>query len=167
MPNIPSAYADLFLRICVPYANIINIGQVRNEVLTVVDWKQIPKIDAHIHLLPNDVISANSGYDDPFVDNGSVNDYLTIMEAYNIECAFIMPFNDPCMLSMDFTLETVHSNLHHMATCASSKLKCFADVDIRKDITQTLEELSKVLVQKEFGNCKCKLDTRMNKNCSA
>ena len=115
-----------------------------------VDWKQIPKIDAHIHLLPNDVISANSGYDDPFVDNGSVNDYLTIMEAYNIECAFIMPFNDPCMLSMDFTLETVHSNLHHMATCASSKLKCFADVDIRKDITQTLEELSKDLVQKEF-----------------
>lgn len=24
-----------------------------------VDWKKIPKIDAHVHLLPQDVIDAN------------------------------------------------------------------------------------------------------------
>ena len=115
-----------------------------------VDWKQIPKIDAHIHLMPDDVIKANSDYDDTFVDNGSVIDYLKIMDANNIECAFIMPFNDPYMLSMDFTVETVHSNLQKMAISSSSKLKCFADIDIRKDISQTLSELDRVLIQKEF-----------------
>lgn len=26
------------------------------------DWKKIPKIDAHIHLLPQDVIDANKEY---------------------------------------------------------------------------------------------------------
>ena len=40
-----------------------------------IEWKRIPKIDAHIHLLPEDVIKANSGYEDLFVDYGSVNDY--------------------------------------------------------------------------------------------
>ena len=29
-----------------------------------VDWKKIPKIDAHIYLLPQDVIDANKGSSD-------------------------------------------------------------------------------------------------------
>ena len=40
-----------------------------------VNWKTIPKIDAHIHLMPPDVIEANQGFNDKFVDYGSVNDY--------------------------------------------------------------------------------------------
>ena len=40
-----------------------------------VNWKTIPKIDAHIHLMPLDVIEANQGFNDKFVDYGSVNDY--------------------------------------------------------------------------------------------
>ena len=115
-----------------------------------VNWKEIPKIDAHIHLMPDDVIRANSGCGDTFVDYGGVGDYLSIMEAYNIERAFIMPFNDPYMLSMDFTVETVHSNLRQMTAFAPAKLSCFADVDIRKDISQTIRELEKILSQKEF-----------------
>ena len=59
-----------------------------------VDWKKIPKIDAHIHLLPQDVIDANKGYSDRFVDYGDYDSYLNLMEKYNIEIAFIMPFND-------------------------------------------------------------------------
>ena len=106
-----------------------------------VDWKEIPKIDAHIHLLPDDVIRANSGCGDPFVEYGGVSDYLNIMEEYNIE---------PYMLSMDFTVEAVHSNLRQMALFAPSKLSCFADVDIRNDIAQTISELQKVLKHKEF-----------------
>ena len=90
-----------------------------------VNWKEIPKIDAHIHLLPSDVICANSGNGDPFVDYGGVKEYLNIMEEYNIECAFVMPFNDPYMLSMDFTIETVHSNLQEMMISAPTKLFCF------------------------------------------
>ncbi len=119
-----------------------------------VNWKELPKIDAHIHLLPDDVICANSGCGDTFVDFGATKDYLNIMEAYNIECAFIMPFNDTYMMSMDFTIETVHSNLQKMASSAPKKLFCFADVDIRKDITTTIAELEKVLRQSEFVGIK-------------
>lgn len=115
-----------------------------------INWKEIPKIDGHIHLLPDDVIQANRGCGDPFVDYGSTNDYMQIMKAYNIEGAFIMPFNDPYMLSMDFSIETVHSNLQQMAVLSKSILKCFADIDIRKDVTQTINDLEKVLQQKEF-----------------
>ena len=115
-----------------------------------IDWKAIPKIDAHIHLMPEDVINANSGWDDPFVDYGSVNDYQNIMEQYNIEMAFIMPFNDPYMLSMDFTIQTVHTNLCDIVANNPAGLRCFADIDIRKSINETLEELNEVLIKKEF-----------------
>lgn len=119
-----------------------------------VNWKIIPKIDAHIHLLPEDVIRANKGYGDPFVDYGSVRDYLAIMENYNIERALIMPFNDPYMLSMDFNVESVHGNLQKMAEQAPGKLYCLADVDIRKEISQTLAELEKVLTLDGFVGIK-------------
>jgi len=115
-----------------------------------IDWKAIPKIDAHIHLMPEDVINANSGWDDPCVDYGSVNDYRNIMEQYNIEMAFIMPFNDPYMLSMDFTVQTVHTNLCDIVANNPAGLRCFADIDIRKRISETLDELNKVLVKDEF-----------------
>ena len=125
----------------------LDAGGVR---IIMVSWREIPKIDAHIHLLPDDVIRANSGCGDHFVDCGAASDYLSIMEAYNIECAFVMPFNDPYMLSMDFAVGTVHSNLQQIVACAPTKLSCFADVDIRKDIAQTIGELEKVLRLKEF-----------------
>lgn len=115
-----------------------------------VNWKELPKIDAHIHLLPDDIIRANSEYGDPFVDYGGVGDYLNIMAENNIECAFVMPFNDPYMMSMDFNVGTVHSNMQQMASITPQRLYCFADIDIRKDITQTITELEKVLRQKEF-----------------
>ena len=73
-----------------------------------IDWKRIKKIDAHIHLLPQDVIDANKEYSDKFVDFGDLDSYLRLMDKYNIERAFIMPFNDPYMLSMDFKINTVN-----------------------------------------------------------
>lgn len=76
-----------------------------------VNWKTIPKIDAHIHLMPPDVIEANQGFNDKFVDYGSVNDYLKLMDKYHIDSAFLMPFNDPYMLSMDFTVEAVNNKM--------------------------------------------------------
>ena len=115
------------------------------------NWKEIPKIDAHIHLTPEDVIKANIGCGSPFADYGSVNDYKKIMEQYNIEMAFVMPFNDPYMLSMDFTVETVHNNMLDIAAQEYPiKLRCFADLDIRKNIDDTLEELNKALINDEF-----------------
>lgn len=120
------------------------------EVGLLVNWKDIPKIDAHIHLMPEDVIQANSGHGYVFIDYGSVDDYKKIMEKYNIEMAFVMPFNDPYMLSMDFKVETVHSNMLAMAQKMPLKLRCFADVDIRKNINETINELDKVITRDEF-----------------
>lgn len=120
------------------------------EVGLLVNWKDIPKIDAHIHLMPEDVIQANSGLGYVFIDYGSVDDYKKIMEQYNIEMAFVMPFNDPYMLSMDFKVETVHSNMLAMVQKMPSKLRCFADVDIRKNINETINELDKVIARDEF-----------------
>ena len=60
-----------------------------------IDWKSIPKIDAHIHRPPPDVIENNRGNGDRFVEYGSVDDYLRLMDQYHIEAACVMPFNDP------------------------------------------------------------------------
>ena len=101
-----------------------------------IDWKSIPKIDAHIHLLPPDVIENNRGNGDRFVEYGSVDDYLR--------------FNDPYMLSMDFQAGSVHNNLLAMCLQAENCLFCFADIDIRNPVETTLELLEKALEQKKF-----------------
>lgn len=115
-----------------------------------INWKEIPKIDAHIHLLPYDVIKENIDCDDPFIKNGDVEEYINLMKKYNIEHSFIMPFNDPYMMSMDFKIETVHKNLKRMIEKYPLALYCFADIDIRKSIKDTLEELAKVINYKGF-----------------
>ena len=115
-----------------------------------VDWKKIPKIDAHIHLTHKDVIAANIDYDGRFIVNGSIDDYESMMKKYNIECAVIMPFNDPYMLSMEFTAEAVNKNMKNMICDKEGGFYCFADLDIKKDIEDMLSELEQVLMQKEF-----------------
>ena len=112
--------------------------------------KNISKIDAHIHLIPDDVIEANRDYNGKFIVNGSVKDYMSLMEKYNIEKAFIMPFNDPAMLSMTFTVESVHDNLLEMVSQYSGALFCFADIDIRRDINDTLKELDRIFKYESF-----------------
>ena len=114
------------------------------------DWRTIPKIDAHIHLMPPDVIEANRGYGDRFVDFGSAEDYLALMEKYHIEAAFVMPFNDPCMLSMDFQVRTVHENLLEMCRKSGKRLYCFADIDLKNPIEATLDLLEQAMRHEEF-----------------
>lgn len=112
------------------------------------DWFTIPKIDAHIHLMPQDVIDANIG--DKFADYGDVSEYIKLMDKYNITTAFIMPFNDPYMLSMDFTLESVHSNLYNMCNMSNGRLYSFADIDIRKNLDKNISELNKIINKTVF-----------------
>ena len=104
-----------------------------------IDWKSIPKIDAHIHRLPPDVIENNRG------------NYLRLMDQYHIEAACVMPFNDPYMLSMDFQAGSVHNNLLAMCLQVENCLFCFADIDIRNPVETTLELLEKALEQKNSG----------------
>ena len=85
-----------------------------------------------------------------FIGISNIDNFPAYVDSYNIEMAFVMPFNDPYMLSMDFNVETVHSNMLDIAAGIPEKLCCFSDVDIRKNINDTLNELNKVLVKDEF-----------------
>ena len=57
-----------------------------------IDWKKIKKIDAHIHLMPPDVIEANKEYGGNFIDFGDVRDYLEIMDKYLEENGYVNDF---------------------------------------------------------------------------
>ena len=78
-----------------------------------VDWRTIKKIDAHIHILPDDVHEANPDSEDVWV-NADLHKFRDIMDTLGIEKAIIMPFNDPWLMSMDFTIDAVHKNLYDM-----------------------------------------------------
>ena len=51
----------------------------------------------------------------------------------------LMPFNDPYMLSMDFTVEAVNNNMTAMCKegNADHKLYYFADIDLRNEMDKT------------------------------
>lgn len=112
------------------------------------DWKTISKIDAHIHLMPEDVIQANPG--SHFADFGSLEEYQKIMEKYHIEHAIVMPFNDPYMLSMDHTVKSVHKNLLSICGRSNSAIFAFADIDPWLNLKETLLELEEVMKNDAF-----------------
>lgn len=114
------------------------------------DWRKIPKIDAHVHLIPEDVRKANMSYGNKFIDYGSVREYIKLMDTYNIIRSFIMPFNDPYMFSIDHCIESVHNNMYKMTKNNKDKLYCFADIDIRRSIEDTLKEFDRVLCNDRF-----------------
>ncbi|MBR2700706.1 MAG: hypothetical protein IKE77_01315, partial [Erysipelotrichaceae bacterium] len=72
-------------------------------------WRDIQKIDAHVHIIPDEVHAANPDADDEF-SFAKVSSYQKIMDQFNIRKAIIMPFNDPWLMSMDFTVEAGHQN---------------------------------------------------------
>lgn len=109
------------------------------------DIIDIKKIDAHIHILPEDVIDANSEYVDPYFETHKQEDYLEIMKKYNIEKAIIMPFNDPYLMSMEFTIEAVHNNLLKMKNKYPNYFYTFADIDVRNTKEKSLKEIDRVI----------------------
>ncbi len=119
-----------------------------------VDWKRIPKIDAHIHILPDDVITANQGVDDPYVLAGGAEEYIRLMEEYNISKAVIMPFNDPFLMSMEFTISAVHENLLDFLTQHGDRFLIFADIDVRNAAEDTIAELRRVMATGLFSGIK-------------
>ena len=61
-----------------------------------------------------------------------------------------MPFNDPQMLSMEYTIEAVHNNLLHIAQEYEGMFYCFADIDIRRNISDTIKEFNRVFENELF-----------------
>ena len=63
------------------------------------DWKKIPKIDAHVHILPEE---RRQGFIQYQGENcawakADLNQYMDYMDEYNIKKAILHPTNDPYM----------------------------------------------------------------------
>lgn len=100
------------------------------------NWKALKKIDAHIHILPDAVHEANPDSEDVWV-YANIHKYQEIMAENNIEKAVVMPFNDPYLMSMEFTVDAVHKNLYMLKK--QYPVYAFADVDVRNTPQKTVE----------------------------
>lgn len=115
-------------------------------------WIEIPKIDAHVHIIPQEVHVANPDSDDEF-SFAIASDYMELMDCYNIKKAIIMPFNDPWLMSMNFTVGAVHQNLHNLCE-EDRRFRCFADVDVRNTAEKTCEQIDETFAFPEFCGIK-------------
>lgn len=63
------------------------------------DWFQVPKIDAHVHILPEDRRQGFITYDgeDSTWAKAEITRFIDHMEKYNIKKAILVPTNDPYM----------------------------------------------------------------------
>ena len=113
-----------------------------------VDWRTIKKIDSHIHILPDCVHDANPDSEDVWV-YADLHKYRTIMDGRGIEKAVIMPFNDPWLMSMEFTIDAVHKNLYEMKQRYPGKFYAFADIDTRNTSIESVEAIHKAI--EEYG----------------
>ena len=114
-----------------------------------VDWRTIKKIDAHIHILPDDVHEANPDSEDAWVHAADLHKYCGMMDELGIEKAIIMPFNDPWLMSMEFTIDAVHKNLYDMKQRYPGKFYAFADIDTRNTSAESVEGIRKAI--EEYG----------------
>ena len=113
-----------------------------------VDWRTIKKIDAHIHILPDAVHEANPDSEDVWV-YADLHKYREMMDTLGIEKAIIMPFNDPWLMSMEFTIDAVHKNLYDMKQRYPGKFYAFADIDTRNAPAESVDAIRKGIV--EYG----------------
>ena len=113
------------------------------------DWRTIRKIDAHIHILPDDVHEANPESEDAWVHAADLHKYCRMMDELGVEKAIIIPFNDPWLMSMEFTVDAVHKNLYEMKQRYPGKFYAFADVDTRNTSTESVEAIRKAI--EEYG----------------
>ena len=112
------------------------------------DWRTIKKIDAHIHILPDAVHEANPDSEDVWV-YADLHKYREMMDTLGIEKAVIMPFNDPWLMSMEFTIDAVHMNLYEMKQRYPGKFYTFADIDTRNISAESVEAIRKAI--EEYG----------------
>lgn len=110
--------------------------------MAAIDWKKLNKIDAHIHILPDAVHEANPDAEDVWV-YADIHRYQKIMAEHNLEKAVVMPLNDPCLMSMEFTVEAVHRNLGELKK--RYPVYAFADIDIRNTPQKTVDAICRAV----------------------
>ena len=109
------------------------------------DWRTIKKIDAHIHILPDEVHEANPDSEDAWVHAADLHKYCRMMDELGVEKAIIIPFNDPWLMSMEFTIDAVHKNLYEMKQRYPGKFYAFADIDTRNTSAESVEAIRKAI----------------------
>ncbi|MBQ6559724.1 MAG: amidohydrolase family protein [Erysipelotrichaceae bacterium] len=118
-----------------------------------IHWKDISKIDAHIHLLPDEVHQANPDSDDEF--SYAIQDrHIEMMNHYNIKKSVIMTFNDPYLMSMDFTLDAVHRNIIGMCERYPGRYYAFADIDPGSSPEENCDKLRELFPNNWFKGIK-------------
>ena len=118
-----------------------------------VNWKTLKKIDAHIHILPDEVHEANPDSEDVWV-YADLHKYVEMMDRLGIEKAVIMPLNDPWLRSMEFTAEAVHKNLCEMKQRYPGKFYAFADIDTRNDPATSVQEVRRAVEEYRLDGIK-------------
>lgn len=113
-----------------------------------VDWKTIKKIDAHVHILPDAVHEASPDSEDVWLHT-DLNKFWEMMDTLRIGRAVIMPFNDPWLMSMEFTIDAVHKNLYEMKRRYPGKFYAFMDIDTRNTSAESVEAIRKAI--EEYG----------------
>lgn len=104
------------------------------------DWSDIEKIDAHMHILPDEVHGTFPDMDNEF-QNAKADLYVKLMERFNIKASVIMPFNDPGMMSVSLNLEDVHGNLLDIKQQYPGKFCAFADIDPARSLAESSRHL--------------------------
>lgn len=108
------------------------------------NWKELKKIDAHIHILPDAVHKANPNSEDTWLCT-DLHQYRSMMDELRIEKAIIMPLNDPWLMSMEFTVDAVHQNLRAMKNECPDKFYAFADIDTRNTPAQSVDAIIRAI----------------------
>ncbi|SFQ44183.1 Amidohydrolase [Lachnospiraceae bacterium XBB1006] len=106
------------------------------------DWRKIKKIDAHVHILPPEMVRMyrESEPDNPWA-HADIEEYLKRMEKYNIEKAVIVPNNDGRMYYPK--AEDTNRWLGEIVKKYPDKFWAFADV--RKEASYFMEDSPYVL----------------------
>ncbi len=76
------------------------------------------------------------------------------MRENNIERAVIMPFNDPFLMSMAFSVDAVHRNLFEMKRCCPGRFYAFADIDPRNSSVESVDALCRALADHALDGIK-------------
>ena len=118
-----------------------------------INWKTLKKIDAHIHILPDEVHEANPGSEDAWLVTG-LHQYATMMDNLGIEKAVIMPLNDPWLMSMEFTVDAVHRNLYDMKQQYTGSFYAFADIDTRNDPATSVQAIRRAIEEYHLDGIK-------------
>lgn len=118
-----------------------------------VNWKNLKKIDAHIHILPDEVHQANPDSEDVWLFT-DLHQYAAMMDNLGIEKAVIMPLNDPWLMSMEFTVDAVHKNLYEMKQQYPGRFYAFADIDTRNDPATSVQAIRRAIEEYHLDGIK-------------